>query len=184
MSKTPTTIGPAGLHIIKQMESCRLRPYLCPANKLTIGWGHMLMPKWDAALFRIEPPTLRAVIDECQHLRFVTRYARQLSITQEVADKLLDRDANQTALFLSSTTRVPLNQHQFDALCSFIFNIGQGQYAESTLRKKLNAGDYAGAANEFERWIYGTVDGKKAVLPGLVARRQAERALFETPESS
>jgi lysozyme len=69
---------------------------------------------------------------------------------------------------------VPLTQNQFDALVSFVFNLGVGNFRTSTLLKKLNAGDNDGAAQEFGRWIHA---GGKA-LPGLVRRREAERALF------
>ena len=63
---------------------------------------------------------------------------------------------------------------------SFIFNIGQGNYAGSTLRKKLDAGDYAGAAAEMDKWVYDTVNGKKQKVNGLIKRRADERALFES----
>lgn len=180
----PHTIGPSGLDIIKTYEKLRLTPYLCPSNKLTIGWGHVLVPSWDAGLFGIATDTLKRIISECQRLHWVTKDARNLRISPTQADDLLDRNANQVALFLRSVTPVALTQNQFDALGSFVFNIGQGNYAESTLRKKLHAGDFDGAAAEFARWKYGTVDGKKTVLDGLVARRAAERALFLTPEAS
>jgi len=71
---------------------------------------------------------------------------------------------------------VHMTQGQNDAVVSFSFNVGLDQFADSTLLKKLNAGDYAGAANEFQRWNKG--GGK--VLPGLVKRREAERKLFES----
>ena len=69
---------------------------------------------------------------------------------------------------------MPLSQSQFDALVSLVFNIGGGAFRKSTLLQKLNAGDYAGASNEFMRWI----KAKGRVLGGLVTRRAAERALF------
>jgi len=180
----PHTIGPSCLDIINTYEQLRLTPYLCPSNKLTIGRGHVLVPSWDAGLFGIAVDTLKRIISECQRARRVTKEAQNLRISPAKAADLLERDTAQVALFLRSVTPVELNQHQFDALASFIFNIGQGNYAESTLRKKLHAGDFDGAAAEFERWKYGTVDGKKTVLDGLVVRRAAERALFMTPEAS
>ncbi len=69
---------------------------------------------------------------------------------------------------------VPLTQNQFDALISFVFNLGIGNFRTSTLLKKLNAGDYTGAAKEFPPWV--RADGKQ--LPGLIKRRDAEKALF------
>lgn len=64
---------------------------------------------------------------------------------------------------------------QFDALVSFTFNLGSGNLRTSTLLKKLNNGDYAGAAGEFLRWV--NTGGKR--IPGLVLRREAEKTLFE-----
>jgi lysozyme len=180
----PHTIGPQGLGIIRHYEKLRLTPYLCPANKLTIGWGHVLLPKFDAKWVGTTPENLARIIAECERERLLTKEAKQLRISPATADNLLERDTSQTALFLRSVTPVALNQNQFDALVSFIFNIGQGAYAESTLRKKLRAGNYDGAAAELLRWVYGTVDKKKVVLPGLVARRKAERALFLTRASA
>ena len=78
------------------------------------------------------------------------------------------------------TWRAPLNQNQFDALVSWTFNLGPGNLRSSTLLKRLNAGDYRGAADEFLKW--NKADGK--VLPGLTKRREAERALFLEPVTS
>lgn len=82
-----------------------------------------------------------------------------------------------SVLSASRYVSVTLTKYQFDALVSFTFNAGGAALRTSTLLKKLNAGDYAGAASEFLRWVNG--GGKK--LPGLVRRREAEKALFETP---
>ncbi len=70
---------------------------------------------------------------------------------------------------------VPLRLHQFDALVSLVFNIGSTQFKRSTLLKRLNSGDYAGAAQQFNVWCYD--NGKR--VPGLAARRERERLLFE-----
>jgi lysozyme len=69
---------------------------------------------------------------------------------------------------------VPVNQLEYDALTSFTYNEGPNNLASSTLLKKLNQGDYDGAANEFPRWIYA--GGKPS--EGLRTRRLAEQALF------
>jgi len=71
---------------------------------------------------------------------------------------------------------VPLNQGRFDALVSFTFNLGEGNLARSTLLKLLNQRNYQGAAAQFPMWCMAAGQ----VLPGLVKRRAAERALFET----
>ena len=78
---------------------------------------------------------------------------------------------------MTEAVKVPLNPNQFGALTSFTYNLGAGNLRSSTLLRKLNAGDYAGAAAEFARW--NKAGGK--VLKGLTRRRAAERALFEKP---
>ena len=64
------------------------------------------------------------------------------------------------------------------ALVSLVFNIGEGNFASSTLLRKLNGGDYVGAANEFTRWVYGGQGAKKRIIQGLLHRRKMERATF------
>lgn len=100
---------------------------------------------------------------------------RGMTITLDEAQSRLAADMAEAGNAVIRWTDAPLNQNQFDALCDFVFNLGEGNFRGSTLLKKLNAGDYAGAAAEFPRWNKGS--GK--VMPGLVTRRAAERALFE-----
>ncbi len=75
--------------------------------------------------------------------------------------------------------KIPINQHQYDALVSLVFNIGRGNFAASTMLKKLNLSDYDGAAAEFPKW--NKQAGK--VLNGLTKRRAKEQALFLLKES-
>ena len=82
------------------------------------------------------------------------------------------RDAEAAVLRL---VKVPLSQDQFDALVSFVFNVGAGALEKSTLLRMLNSGDYFGAAVQFERWNKN--DGR--VMAGLTRRRKEERDLFE-----
>jgi lysozyme len=180
MTQRPTAIGSAGIELIKRFEGLRLVAYLCPAGKLTIGYGHVIAaPKFDCAILGVSADVLREIVTDSQKFgRIKPEHHALLHITEAQAEMLLRSDLRQTALFLASVTRAALNQNQFDALASFIFNVGQGNYAQSTLRKKLDAGDFAGAADEFPKWKYGTMDGKKVVLNGLVRRRAAERELF------
>ncbi|MFP2693906.1 lysozyme [Enterobacter ludwigii] len=99
------------------------------------------------------------------------------TITADDADSLLLNDIAVSEQAVSRAVTAPLNQSRFDALVSLVFNIGQGNFRRSTLLKKLNNQDYTGASDEFLRW---TRAGGK-VVPGLVRRREAEKALFDTP---
>ncbi|MDE1161930.1 MAG: lysozyme [Acidobacteriaceae bacterium] len=97
-------------------------------------------------------------------------------ITQEEADDRLRSDMATAEHAVDIGVRVPLDQNQYDALCDFAYNIGIGNFLHSTLRELLNAGKFADAALEFSKW---TKAGGK-VLPGLVSRRAAEAALFNS----
>lgn len=136
--------GINGFNLIKEFEGLRLHTYKCPADRWTIGYGH----------------TANASANDV--------------ITEAQAISLLYQDVAKSERAVNQYVRVPLTQNQFDALVSFVFNLGVGNFRTSTLLKKLNAGDYDDAAKEFGRWIHA---GGKA-LPGLVRRREAERALF------
>ncbi len=176
------SVSDAGLALIRRHEGLRLSAYLCPANKLTIGYGHVLLPAWDFVLFgAMSWQTLQRIVDDCQSRRGLTEEARlRLRITRDEAETLLSQDVAKDSTFLNSVMQgFGLNQHQFDALASFVFNVGHASFARSTLRRKLKAGNFAAAARQFDRWVYTTQHGKKIKLPGLVKRRREERMLFE-----
>jgi GH24 family phage-related lysozyme (muramidase) len=97
-----------------------------------------------------------------------------MSVTQEDAERYLEQDIATAEAAVARYVKVNLTYNQFSALVSFTYNLGSGSLKESTLLKKLNKGDYAGAADEFGRWIYA--GGK--VLAGLVKRRKTEMELF------
>lgn len=78
---------------------------------------------------------------------------------------------------IDSVVTVSINENQKAALCDFIYNIGLHAFEESTLLRLLNAGNYSAAAAQFSRWVYQ----RGQILPGLVARRNQEAALFNTP---
>jgi len=144
-------INSVGIELVKHFEGLFLRAYLCPAKVWTIGYGHTGKTHNDGTV------------------------KRGLTISEREAESLLEFDLNtKYAPDVLRLVKVPLTQDQFNALVSFHFNTGA--LGKSTLLKKLNAGDYEGAAAEFRRWTRG--GGR--VLPGLVRRRRAERRLFET----
>ncbi|HAK9115445.1 TPA: lysozyme, partial [Salmonella enterica] len=97
-----------------------------------------------------------------------------MMIDEATAERLLNTGLVGYENDVSRLVKVKLTQGQFDALVSFAYNLGARTLSSSTLLRKLNAGDYAGAADEFLRW--NKAGGK--VLNGLTRRREAERALF------
>lgn len=141
-----------GIDLIKSFEGFSLTAYhgKCDrAGLYTIGWGHAR---------GVRPGD---------------------KITLEQAEKLLRddiRDAENVVNidYVSGRDKPLVTQNQFDALVSFVFNVKRESYLDSTLRRKLKAGDKMGAAGEFKRWIYS--DHK--IAPGLIPRRDAERRLF------
>lgn len=144
-------ISALGVQLVKHFEGLYLKAYLCPAKVWTIGYGHTGLKHNDGTV------------------------KKGRVITEQEAEALLFQDLNtKYAPDVSRLVKVPLDQHQFDALVSFHFNTGA--LGRSTLLKKLNQNDKGGAALEFEKWTKG--GGK--VLPGLVRRRKAEQYLFNT----
>lgn len=103
------------------------------------------------------------------------------SITQAQADLALEQELAQIQKLVLSHVKVDLNPYQLGALTSLVYNTGTVVIKDSTLIKKLNAGDYLGAAQEFVRWNKAYSGGKLVVFPGLTKRRIAEQKLFLTP---
>ena len=139
-----------GLNIIKKFEGLELKPYLCPAGVPTIGYGSTVYPNGRAVTLKDK------------------------AITENEAHQILVATVTKYEDAVNRYVRVPVTQNQFDALADFAYNAGIGNLQKSTLLKKVNAGDYAGAAKEFGKWIYG--GGKP--LKGLIKRREMEAALF------
>lgn len=138
-----------GISLIKQFEGCKLTAYQDSVGVWTIGYG------WTQP---VDGKPIRA----------------GMTIKQETAERLLKTGLVSYESDVSRLVKVGLSQGQFDALVSFTYNLGARSLSTSTLLRKLNAGDYAGAADEFLRW--NKAGGK--VLNGLTRRREAERALF------
>lgn len=139
-----------GIAHIKEFEGFRGKRYLCPANKPTIGYGHVIVDSERATLWDVE-------------------------LTEDQATKLLMKDLVRFEDAVSAMVAVPLTQGQFDALVSFAYNLGEAKLRSSTLLKLLNAGDYDGARKQINRWVYS--NGKK--LEGLIRRRARETEMFQ-----
>ena len=141
-----------GIDHLKLSEGLRLKAYQDTGKVWTIGYGHTSAAGG-------------------------LKVYQGLVITHEQAEQLLKDDlARMTYPVIKRLVKVDLTQGQFDALCSFIYNLGEGQVKTSTLLKLLNAKDYKGASGQFSRWVYD--NGKK--FDGLVTRRENERKLFES----
>lgn len=160
------TAQQAARRCIQQHEGLRLMPYLCPSARATIGWGHVLRDEEGKPLLGQSGLTTAR-----------RRYPDGITIDQ--ARDFLDADLAVVAMGVGRLVAVPLTAMQQAALLSFAYNVGLGNLATSTLLQKLNAGDYAAVPAELARWKHG--GGK--VLHGLVRRREAEAALWRTPDA-
>jgi len=147
---------------IKQDEGVRNKPYQCPALLWTVGVGHV-----------IDPNHAKVPFADRKALPIPDGWNRVLSA--EEIDEILRKDLARFEAGVLRLIKVKLTQGQFDALVSFSFNVGLGSLQNSTLRMKLNRGDYEGAAEQFLVW---TKAGPKT-LPGLVKRRTHEKEMFE-----
>ncbi len=143
-------ISDKGLALIKSFEGLYLKAYKDVVGVWTIGWGCTEGVK------------------------------RGMRITRKQAEEMLRAELAKHEKCVNKYTTVPLTQGQFDALVSFSYNLGCGAFRKSTLRRKLNRGDYEGAAEQFIRWVHA--GGR--VYKGLVRRRRAETALFMDDEST
>lgn len=135
--------------IIKPREKFSSTWYLCPARKWTIAWGHVRL-KGDNFEFADEAKGEELLLQDCL-----------------IAENCIKKNVT-----------VALNQNQFDALVSLVFNIGIKAFRDSTMLFLINRGHFNLAADQFDRWIHG--GGR--VLKGLVKRRAQEKALFLLPE--
>lgn len=142
----------AGINLIKRWESFVPVPYLCSAGVWTIGYGCTR----DSEGNPVTPRTPQ--------------------VTEAEASAMLIREVEHFSVAVSRLIPVELSDGQFDALTSFTFNLGSGALQASTLRRRVNSGDYDGAAREFPKWCWA--GGRK--LTGLLNRRIAEQRLWLT----
>ena len=143
-------INERGIEIVKSFEGISTKPYLCPANVWTVGYGATRSSTGGPI-----DPDMEA-------------------ISEAEAEALLLRDLESSEGWVSRLIKTALTENQYSALTSFTFNVGAGALQRSTLRMKLNREEYQGAADEFPKW---RIAGGR-ILAGLVRRRTAERALF------
>jgi lysozyme len=141
-------ISKEGLALIKKFEGFESRAYLCPAGVWTIGYGHTKDVKEG---------------DEW---------------SQAHAEHMLEIELEEFCEYVNKMVKVPLEQYQFDALVAWVYNLGAGNFKESTLLRVLNQGDYDDVPHQIKRW--NKAGGR--VLQGLVRRREAEALLFQNKE--
>jgi lysozyme len=144
----------AGRALIRRFEGCRLKAYLCPAGIPTIGIGH------------IGPDVTLADV----------KSGKAISAIQ--ADALLEKDLATAEAAVSRLLKVIPTQGQFDALVSFVYNVGEGAFNRSSIRRDFNTGDLHAAADAFLLYDKAHTGAGEVALAGLHARRAAERALF------
>ncbi len=141
-------ISKEGLSLIKKFEGCELEAYLCPAGVWTIGYGH-------------------------------TKDVKEGDkINKEEADYLLQEEMIEYESYINDFVEVPLNQNQFDSLCSWVYNLGPTNLKNSTMLRVLNEEKYADVPQEIKRW--NKAGGE--VLDGLIKRREAEAKMFAGEE--
>ena len=137
-----------GIALIKKFEGCELEAYQCSAGVWTIGYGHTK----DVVEGKI--------------------------ITQEQAEEMLIDELHEYENYINDYVTVALSQNQFDALVSWVYNLGPANLKASTLLKVLNQGEYEDVPTQIKRW--NKAGGK--VLEGLIRRREAEACLFQGKE--
>ena len=151
----PQSVSQEGIDLVKRFEGLHklkddgmVHAYRCPAGKWTCGYG------------------------ATKGVRSGVKWT-----VQEAEQRLID-DLEEHGKIVKKYVNVPLSQSQYDAITSFVFNLGAGNFKSSTLLKKLNLGDYDAVPEQIMRWNKARVDGKLTPLRGLTRRRAAEAAIF------
>ena len=143
-------ISERGIALIQSFEGFESEPYRCPAGVPTIGYGTTIYPNGKPVKMTDNP------------------IGEDLAVSFLMANLAKYQDA------VERYVQVHVTQGQFDALTSFAYNLGMRALKDSTLLRKLNSGDVAGAAAQFDKWVYAG----STRLAGLVRRRRAEKELF------
>lgn len=155
-------VGQSGKKLFQEWEGLELNEYLDSGGAPTIGVGHLMT--------RSERMSGKIIINGKGVV-----YRKGLTVQQ--CWDLLDQDLDSAEACVNSLVKVPLNQNQFDALVSFVFNVGNNAFRDSTLLKMLNAGHFDQVPTQLRRWIRD--NGK--IVKGLINRREKEISLWNTP---
>lgn len=155
-------VGQSGKKLFQEWEGLELNEYLDSGGAPTIGVGHLMT--------RSERMSGKIIINGKGVV-----YRKGLTVQQ--CWDLLDQDLDSAEASVNSMVKVPLNQNQFDALVSFVFNVGNNAFRDSTLLKVLNAGHFDQVPTQLRRWIRD--NGK--IVKGLINRREKEISLWNTP---
>jgi lysozyme len=139
----------AGIKFLKDREAFRAVPYKDTEGNPTIGFGHLIR---QGELFG--------------------------ALSSVEATALLERDVSGAENCINNFVKEPLTQNEFDALVSFVFNVGEAAFKGSTMLKLLNIGEFDLAANEFLKWCHDREDGVYVINRGLQKRRIMEKAMF------
>ena len=137
-----------GIALIKKFEGCELKAYQCSAGVWTIGYGHT------------------KDVEEGD------------TISKDQAEEMLVEELHEYENYVNEYVNVALSQNQFDALVSWVYNLGPANLKASTMLKVLNDGKYEDVPYQMKRW--NKAGGK--VLDGLVRRREAEALLYQGRE--
>ena len=156
--------SPLGIRLITEFEGFPNggRPYNDPTGVATVGYGHVI--------------ARRRVTTADQRAKWMSHQYTPGVLTPTEAEDLLRRDLASCEAAISDLVRVPVTQGQFDAIASFVFNVGTGNFAISAVLARLNAGDYQGAADAFLTW--NQAGSPPVPLAGLTCRRERERDRF------
>ncbi len=144
-------VSKAGIDLVKEAEGLRLDKYFDSAGFPTIGYGHLIGNTEDLEV-----------------------------ISASDAEDLLVKDLKSAEICVNLMVKTKLTQNQFDALVSFVFNIGCTKFKTSTMLKFINQGKFIEAANEFKRWnkMFDTHNKQYKEVLGLTKRREREKILF------
>jgi lysozyme len=150
-SRVRQRVSRQGLELIKGFEGFRRKSARLPGGRYVVGYGHI-------------------------------RSAREgVEVSESDAEALLHYDLLPVEAAVNEWTFAPLNQNQFDALCSFAFSIGVKSFRRSDVLRRINEGAMLPAAAALEMWRRVELDGEGVIVDALVRRRAAEKALFLKP---